>query len=319
MSDLRIDRVPEGECPVMILGFTGWMDGGRVSTATVGYLREKLGAQRFAAIDSGDFQIFNFPVSTLPITVFLEDEGRAIVAPVSPMESAAAFRPHIKIVDGRIEQLVFPQNRFFVAEGSGIALFSGEEPHIRWRSYADCMFEVATNIGVRHMIFAGSVAGPVPHTRKPRIRSTVTDDGRRAELAALGIEFTNYEGPSSIVTALARRAPDLGIEFTSLVVEIPHYPFIEMPTYPRSIASMATVLNSLLGQEIGLTDLHEAAGVVDRRLSEVMAENDEFAQLVAKLEEAYEYESSGADETLLRQLIESIDIDIDHEGDHDRS
>lgn len=316
MSDLRIERLPEGECPVMVLGFSGWMDGGRVSTATVGYLAESLQAQRLGEIDAGDFQIFNFPVATLPITIYIED-GQAIVAPVSPMESAAAFRPHCRIANGRLEKLVMPSNRFFASEERGIALFTGDEPHMRWRSYAECVFEVAERIGVRQMYFVGSVAGPVPHTREPRIHSSLTSDAQRGELEALGIAFTDYEGPSSIVTYLMQCAPDRGIEFANMVVEIPHYPFIEMPTYPRSIVTVVAALRTILGLELDMTELMDAADVVQRRLDEVMADNAEFSRLVTQLEEAYDLAPSDADESLLRNLLDSLDLGSESDGSTD--
>ncbi len=307
MPDLNIERLPEVECPAMVLGFSGWMDGGRVSTATVGYLGERLRAERMGEIDAGDFQIFNFPVATLPITIYLED-GEAIVAPVGPMESAAVFRPHCRIANGRLERHVMPANRFFTSEQHGLALFTGDEPHMRWRSFADCIFEVAERIGVRQMYFVGSVAGPVPHTREPRIRSSLTSDARREKLEAIGIAFTDYEGPSSIVTYLMERVPDRGIEFTNLVVEIPHYPFIEMPTYPRSIVTIVAALRSILGLDLDMTELMDAADVVARRLNEVMDENHEFRQLVTTLEEAYDLEPTDADESLLRNLIDGLDL-----------
>jgi len=95
----------------------------------------------------------------------------------------------------------------------------------------------------------------------------------------------------------------------SLVVEIPHYPFLEMPTYPRSILKTAGTLDDLLALDLDLTDLDEAAEEADRKLDAVMADNDEFRELVAKLEEAYEYEETPGDERLLRRLIDSIDLE----------
>ena len=49
-------------------------------------------------------------------------------------------------------------------------------------------------------------------------------------------------------------------------------------------------------------------------LDAVMEENEEFRELVTRLEDAYDMEQSG-DEELLRQLIESIDLDGDDGGD----
>lgn len=307
MQDLIMHAQPATGAPAMVLGLTGWMDGGRVSTATVGFLGERLAATAFAEINPDDFYIFNFPISTLPISVFVDGE-RAVLASVNPMESAAVFRPHAEIEDGRIKKVRMPRNQFWYSSGADLVLFSGEEPHLRWGSYCECVFEVARRTRVQRMIFVGSVAGTVPHTREPRIHASVTSETSRAELEALGVGFTTYRGPSSIITLLAERAPAAGIEFTSLVVEIPHYPFIEMPTYPRSILSIATALNGLLGLGIDLTELRQADEAVQGKLNAVMAENEEFRDLVTKLEAAHDFEQSDADEALLRQLIDGIDL-----------
>ncbi len=312
MDDLVIHTEPESRTPTMVLGLTGWMDGGKVSTATIGLLRDRLSANLCAEITPDDFYVYNFPVSALPITVFLE-AGRAVVAPINPMEIAALFRPHTEIEDGEIRQVRLPRNQFWYAPSAGLLLFSGEEPHIRWGSFAGAIFELARRTGVERMIFTGSVASPVPHTRQPRVRASVTNPARRAQLQALGVEFTTYRGPASLITMMAHRAPTMGIEFLSLVVEVPHYPFLDMPTYPRSILRVASVLVELLGLPLDLDELRAADDAVQSKLNAAMAENREFRELVAKLEEAYDLEHSEADEALLRQLIDSIDLEDEGE------
>ena len=52
---LRIHKKPKLSAPRILLGFSGWMDGGEVSTGTVKYLIEKLEAQRFADIEPEGF------------------------------------------------------------------------------------------------------------------------------------------------------------------------------------------------------------------------------------------------------------------------
>ena len=180
MYELIIDEWPQpGEDgAVMVIGLTGWMDGGHVSTGTVGYLRERLGAQPFAEIDPLDFYIFHFPVSSIPISVYLED-GKAVVQPVNPMEFTALFRPHTRIEDGIIKTLEYPENFFSYAETPDgipdLVLLSGEEPHVRWGAYCDCVFGVCEEMGIKDIYFVGSVASPVPHTREPRIRASMAD------------------------------------------------------------------------------------------------------------------------------------------------
>ena len=86
-GELNIYKKPNFDTPRLLLGFSGWMDGGEVSTGTVKYLIDKLGAQRFAEIEPKGFYINSFPGS---------------------MEITALFRPHTKIKDGLIESYEIP-------------------------------------------------------------------------------------------------------------------------------------------------------------------------------------------------------------------
>ena len=310
MSELTIHRRPTVDSPVMLLGFTGWMDGGRVSTGTISYLNDKLGAREFAEIEPLDFYILNFPASTIPVSVY-SSEGKTVLTSVNPMEFAAVFRPHTKIESGSIRELVFPQNRFHCSESANVVLFSGEEPHIRWGAYSDCILGLAKEFGISQLYFVGSVAGAVPHTREPTLWASVSSDDLKEELRRVGLSFTDYEGPSSLVTSLAYRAADHGVKMRMLVVEVPHYPFLEMPTYPKSILKVNSVLTTVLGLDVDLSDLQKASAAADEKLEAIMEENDEFKDLVAKLEEEYDRSGSTADVEALKRLMEGIDLEGD--------
>jgi len=71
---------------------------------------------------------------------------------------------------------------------------------------------------------------------------------------------------------------------------------------------VTAALSDLLGLGLDLSDLEEAAKVARSKLDALMADNDEFRELVAKLEEAYDYAVSDDDEELLRRLIDGIDL-----------
>ena len=79
---LQVDRCPEYTNGTLVLAFSGWMDGGDVSTGTVERLVDWLDADEIATIDPEAFYIYNFPGS---------------------MEVSAMFRPHIKIEDGLVQ------------------------------------------------------------------------------------------------------------------------------------------------------------------------------------------------------------------------
>jgi hypothetical protein len=307
MDELIIRQRPRLMEPALILGFTGWMDGGSVSTGTVGYLVDRLNAEPCASIRPHDFYIHNFPISTIPLSIYTS-EGKAVLTSANPLDIAAVFRPNTKIEEGVIRELTFPKNEFFCSERANVVLFVGEEPHIRWGSYADCMFRLAEEFGVREVYFVGSVAGPLPHTREPRLRASVAEESLKARLAGLGLGYSEYEGPASFTTHLSYESAVHGLEMRTLVVDVPHYPFVEMPAYPRSILRTTAALNDLLELGLDLVDLRHSSKLVQDRLDALVEENDAFRELVVKLQAVYDREAADPDDELLRRLMEGIDL-----------
>jgi predicted ATP-grasp superfamily ATP-dependent carboligase len=307
MDELEIRERPSGVEPAMVMGFSGWMDGGSVSTGTIGYLVDRLEAHPIASIRPHDFYILNFPISTVPLSIHTS-EGKAVLTSANPMDIAAVFRPNTRIEDGVIRELTYPKNEFFYSPSANLVLLIGEEPHIRWGAYADYVFEVAEECGVREMYFVGSVAGALPHTREPRLRASVSEEHLKTKLSDLGVGYSEYQGPASLTTALSHEAPAHGIAMRSLVVEVPHYPFVEMPAYPRSILRTTSALNELLDLGLDLDDLRRSSQIVEDRLNALVEENDTFRELVVKLQAAYDREEADPDEELLKRLMEGIDL-----------
>lgn len=125
---LNIYKKPKLNTPRMLLGFSGWMNGGEVSTGTVKRLIEKLGAQKFAEIEPEGFYIYNFPGS---------------------MEMTALFRPYTKIENGMVTSYQPPTNTFFYNQKSNLILFLGREPNLQWREFADRIFSLCSEFGVK--------------------------------------------------------------------------------------------------------------------------------------------------------------------------
>src|SRR5687768_13745914 len=134
-EELRADDLPPLDGATLVLAFSGWMDGGDVSTGTVRRLVDLLGARPVAEIDPDPFYLYSFP---------------------GPMEVAALFRPEIKIEGGLVESLEMPSNVFHLHEPSRLLLFLGKEPNFRWRAFGDCVLELARRAGVKRVLFVGS-------------------------------------------------------------------------------------------------------------------------------------------------------------------
>ena len=75
-----------------------------------------------------------------------------------------------------------------IREGrDGLLLFSGPEPHQRWRTYTKAFFDVAERCGVRQIVSLGALLAGAPHTRPVRVTARCTDPAARSLLEAWGI------------------------------------------------------------------------------------------------------------------------------------
>jgi hypothetical protein len=263
---LRIQHFPALDHATLVLAFTGWMDGGDVSTGTVQRLVDLLEARPIADIDPEPFCIYNIPGS---------------------MEVAALFRPHIKIEDGLVSSIDLPANTFYCHDAANLVLFLGKEPNLHWRAFGDCVLELARRVQVRRVLFVGSFGGPVPHTREPRLYVTCSDAALFPEMERYGLRRTGYEGPGSFTSYLLTRAPAAGLEMTSLVAEIPGY---LQGRNPLSIEAVTRRLAKIFKLPLNLDALRTESTAWELEVSRAVARDKKLAKTIRELEEAYDNE-----------------------------
>lgn len=265
MDDLlNSDQLPELDGGTLLLSFSGWMDGGDASTGTVSRLIRLLDAEQVAGIDPEPYYIFNIPGS---------------------MELSAQFRPHIDIEEGLVKSIDMPTNEFYHAQSANLLLFKGKEPNLKWRTFGDCIFEVARRCNVSRLMFVGSFGGTVPHTREPRMYVTCSDEKLHAEMAPYGMRRTGYEGPGSFMTYVMSRAPDEGLDMVSLVAEIPGY---LQGTNPFCIEAITRRLAAILKLSPDMDELRTASNEWEQEISSIIEENDEMARKILELEDDYD-------------------------------
>ena len=284
---MRILERPKLYEPVLVLGFSGWMDGGDVSTATIQWLVDAFDAAPVGHIDPDDFYIYNVP---------------------GPMEVASLFRPMGKIEDGLVTEFTMPTNTFYCDAEHNLVFFEGKEPNVRWCEFADCIFAMAEALGVERIYFVGSVGGLVTHTREPRIFSSVSDQGLKAEMQRYGMRFSDYEGPMSLITYLLVEAPRRGMRMATLVTEIPAY---VQGHNPKSIAAAIRTLATIIGQPVDLDELRQVSDEWEKRVTEVVSEREDLAQYIEKLEADYDNEVFDTEMADLRDWLEQRGVRVD--------
>jgi predicted ATP-grasp superfamily ATP-dependent carboligase len=286
-ENLRLYKQPFFQNATLLLGFSGWMDGGDVSTGAIKYLAGKLDSEELGYVDPEGFYIYNVP---------------------GTMEVSALFRPHARIEGGLIKEYQPPENVFFGSSDNKTLMFLGKEPNLAWEAYADCIFEFCTRFHVETVYFIGSVAGVTPHTREPRIAFSASDNGLVDELSKLGLRPSSYEGPASLGTYLTARAPDEGVKIASLVAEIPAY----VQGYnPRSVDTMVRLIARLLNLRIDLGDLDDASKEFEQKVSELVESQEELSEKVHELERDYDKEAFDREMTDLKSWLSQNGLKID--------
>jgi predicted ATP-grasp superfamily ATP-dependent carboligase len=260
----RTQDCPQLQQATLVLAFSGWMDGGDVSTGTVKRLANLLEATPIAEIDPEPFYLYNVPGS---------------------MEIASLFRPHVEIEDGLIKSLSMPENVFYVHPSANLVLFIGKEPNLGWRTFGECLLEFARRLGVYRILFVGSFGGSVPHTREPRLFITCSDPKLLPEMEKYGLRRTGYAGPGSFTSYLMTRARPAGLEMVSLVAEIPSY---LQGGNPLCIEAVTRRLAKILKLPLDLASLRAASTEWELGVSSAVEQNDDLAQLVRRLEDDYD-------------------------------
>ncbi len=278
---------PELKGARLVLGFSGWMDGGEVSTGALEYLIERLDTVEIAEIDPSRFFIYSFPGS---------------------MEIAALFRPQIVIEEGIVRSLEEPSCTFHVDEKNGLVFFLGREPNFNWESFAECILSAAAELNVSMIHFVGSVASAVPHTRPPRYMGSVSNERLLPILRQHGIFPSCYSGPGSFITYLSARASEKKIDMLTLVAEIPAY------TDGRNVKCIFAAtrkLCSMINLSLDTRDLAALSKEFEDRVDAIVKSRPGLAEFVARIEEEYDKDTLDSRRSDLRDWFKRQSIRVD--------
>ncbi|MCF7972591.1 MAG: PAC2 family protein [Phycisphaerae bacterium] len=287
MSKLQIFDRPVLKTPALIMGFSGWMDSGEVSTGTLNWLIERLNAKRFAHISPEGFYIYNFP---------------------GALEWASMFRPHALINDGLVESFGFPSNDFYYSTEQNIILFLGKEPNLRWEEYADYFFTLTSMFQVNMIYFVGSVSSLVPHTREPRLMCVTSNALLKEQFRHFGVKFTNYEGPASMATYLCTRCTELQQDMVNLIAATPAY---VQGNNPKCIEAMLRRVAGMMDLNIDLSQVKHLTDEFERKLNELIEAQPDLASNIVRLEEDYDNDIFDNEMGDLKQWLEQQGIRLD--------
>jgi predicted ATP-grasp superfamily ATP-dependent carboligase len=253
MDALQWEHRPTLREPVMVVAFSGWTDAGSAATGAASHLAEQWHARRFASIDAEDF--YDFTV----------------------------LRPHVRLRSDQSRRIIWPENRFLAAGmpgGRDIIILIGIEPHLRWRSFASCVTEVAQSMSVQSVVVLGAMLSEVPHTRATPVRGS-TVSPKLAE--RFGLSRPQYQGPTGIVGVLTATCADAGVDVASLMAQVPHY--VSNVPSPKATLALVKRVGELLEAPVDTSELQSAASAYESEVNGIVEADDDIVRYVRQLEE----------------------------------
>jgi len=262
--------------PVLVAAFTGWFDIAGGATSAVRHLGGDDGPL-LAAIDADGF--FDF----------------------------TARRPTVALDDDRKRVVTWPRNELRAASASGaphdLVLLVGEEPNVRWGTFADLLLEAAQRLRCEMVVTVGTVADTQPHTRAPLVFGSSTNE---ALASRLGLSRPRYEGPTGVVGVLHDRLDRAGLPAIALRAPVPHY--LAASPNPKSTVALLQHLEHVLGVPTRHGALGREVEEWDRRHDAAVASDDEAPAYVRQLEIVHDrrLEATAADGDDLAAELEAF-------------
>ncbi|HDN18230.1 MAG TPA: PAC2 family protein [Candidatus Bathyarchaeota archaeon] len=236
--------------PVIIMGFYGWPDAGKVASGSIKYLIEKWNAKKLAEIDIEEYYILT------------------------------SERPYGVIKDGWIERIECPEGSFYVSEERNTILLIGAEPNIRWTRYLGDIIEIVERFGVEKVLTLGGVLDNVPYTGEPIVTGLTNKEELWKTLKKLRVKPTSYKGPVSIHSIILEEMNKKGLEVISLWGHVPY--FIPLPN-PKVTYRLVRIIDELLGYKLDLKDLQERAQSFERIVEEEISKDPTLKSLREKI------------------------------------
>jgi len=263
MDHVEFDREPASNLTTLVIAFGGWIDAGRAATGALRHLVRQLGATRVARIDPEEFFVFTLQ------------------------------RPEVRMRADGGRDIHWPGSEFFEwrpdTGGEGLLLFSGPEPHQRWRAYTNAFLGIARRCGVKRLVSLGALLAGAPHSRPVRVTARCTDPATRSVLEAWGIyRRPTYEGPTGISSVLLDAAEKAGIGHVGFMGQAPHY--LQDAENPAAIHALLTYTARLLNLNPNLSEFDEAIREFRAQCDQAVGKDRATREHVRQLERQYDAE-----------------------------
>ncbi len=278
MDPIRRFHRPQLRRPTAVVAFEGWNDACDAASGAVAYLISQFDVEPFAVIEPEEF--FDFQ----------------------------ARRPHVEVDEGGTRSLTWPDTRFFAVRlpdrDRDVVLVLGEEPNLRWKTYARLVAQVLTDCDVELVVTLGAFIGQVAHTQPVPIVGVATDPEM---VVRHDLMRSRYEGPTGIVGVLLEACREAGMPAVSLWAATPHY--LAANPNPKAMRALLRRAEGIGRLGVDTAELDEVVSEFEAKVDAAMEASDDLSDYVRRLEGEAEVDdaSLNADARSSARLIEDIE------------
>lgn len=281
MARLILRDEPRLQSASLVIGFAGWANAAGLSIEVIAQLQSLLPSDAIGRLEAPECYVITNP--------------------------SLAHRPLTSIRGGIVEEMRFPETEVHALRGDGtqpdVLLIQGLEPDLHWPDFIEAIWSLISRFNVRRVYTIGSYYDQLPHTRPPRVNAVVSAAHLKAELRPLHVDFTRYEGPTSVQTFLLYTCQQRQVEGISLWGGVP--PYLQ-GSYPRGVVRILAILSKLMGLTLDPSALQEWVNEFERVLQQQVAKNEELEAFIRQLEVAYDQSISDTDVQHGDEIVEEI-------------
>ena len=251
-----IADLPRFDNPVLVYGFTGFLEAGAAVRIATEHLLESTEHVDVAEFDIDD--IFDY----------------------------RARRPRMRFASDHYDDLQMPHLRISACRderGAGFFILHGIEPDFAWQSI---MADIATfirEVGISLSVSILAVPFPAPHTRPVAITAHANDP---ALIPGRTSWVGDMEVPASLVGALEYTLGEQGLPSMGFAAHVPHY--LASVGHPASALALVREVALATGLMLPTDSLREAAAEADAELAEQLQANPENLDGIRQLEAQYD-------------------------------
>lgn len=197
-----------------------------------------------------------------------------------------ARRPRMTYVVDHFASVELPQLSLHeVTDGNGtrFLLLTGPEPDYQWQRFLAAVDLIAQRYRVRLAVGLSAIPWPIPHTRPLGL----TVHGNEPSLVAGHVSVVGeVEVPGHVGAMLELHLGQHGFRSMGLTAQVPHY--LVQFEFPRAASTLIAGVSAATGLVLPTAALEPSARQADAEVAAQMQGNDEFATVVAALEQQYD-------------------------------